>query len=203
MSRKLFALIVASVMIVGAGGYWLGQHGIGMRTAMQGAMQKNAPTPSGPVVYYRDPDGKPFYSLEPKATSDGRPYRAVLASEDISFDPKVTTADAPGQQSGKRRIIHYRNPMGLPDISPVPKKDSMGMDYIPVYEGDQDDGPAVRVSPGKLQRTGVKTELVGKLPIDQIIKAPGVVTFDETKLSVVAMRFDGFINKVMPVTSGT
>ena len=55
--------------------------------------------------------------------------------------------------------------MGLPDISPVPKKDSMGMDYIPVYEGDQDDGNAVKVSPGKLQRTGVKTELVGKLPI--------------------------------------
>ena len=86
--------------------------------------------------------------------------------------------------------------MGLPDISPVPKKDSMGMDYIPVYEGDQDDGNAVKVSPGKLQRTGVKTELVGKLPITQIIKAPGVIAFDETRLSVVAMRFDGFINKV-------
>ena len=55
--------------------------------------------------------------------------------------------------------------MGLPDISPVPKKDSMGMDYIPVYEGDQDDGNTVKVSPGRLQRTGVKTELVGKLPI--------------------------------------
>ena len=40
---------------------------------------------------------------------------------------------------------------------------------------------------------GVKTELVGTQPISQIIKAPGVVAFDETKLSVVAMRFDGFI----------
>ena len=36
-----------------------------------------------------------------------------------------------------------------------------------------------------------------------MIKAPGVIAFDETKLSVVAMRFDGFINKVGPVTSGT
>src|SRR3990167_8121404 len=33
-----------------------------------------------------------------------------------------------------RKILHYRHPMGQPDISPVPKKDSMGMDYIPVYE---------------------------------------------------------------------
>jgi Cu(I)/Ag(I) efflux system membrane fusion protein len=29
-------------------------------------------------------------------------------------------------------------PMGLPDTSPVPKKDSMGMDYIAVYEGEDD-----------------------------------------------------------------
>src|SRR5262245_20770466 len=79
----------------------------------------------------------------------------------------------------------------------------MGMEYIPVYEGDQDDGTAVKVSQGQLQRTGVKTELVGKAPIDQSTKAPGVITFDERTLSVVAMRFDGFINKVMTITSGT
>ena len=34
------------------------------------------------------------------------------------------------------KIIYYRNPMGAPDISPVPKKDSMGMDYLPVYADD-------------------------------------------------------------------
>ena len=33
----------------------------------------------------------------------------------------------------ERKVLYYRNPMGLPDTSPVPKKDSMGMDYIPVY----------------------------------------------------------------------
>jgi Cu(I)/Ag(I) efflux system membrane fusion protein len=32
-----------------------------------------------------------------------------------------------------RKILYYRNPMGQPDTSPVAKKDSMGMDYIPVY----------------------------------------------------------------------
>ena len=41
---------------------------------------------SNPVIYYQDPDGKPLYSAEPKSTSDGRPYRAVHANEDISFD---------------------------------------------------------------------------------------------------------------------
>ena len=50
--------------------------------------------------------------------------------------------------------------MGFPDTSPVPKKDSMGMDYIPVYEGEDDDGPTVKLTPGKLQRIGVRSEPV-------------------------------------------
>lgn len=33
----------------------------------------------------------------------------------------------------ERKVLYYRNPMGLQDTSPVPKKDSMGMDYVPVY----------------------------------------------------------------------
>lgn len=36
----------------------------------------------------------------------------------------------------EKKILYYRNPMGLPDTSPVPKKDAMGMDYIPVFEGE-------------------------------------------------------------------
>ena len=41
----------------------------------------------------------------------------------------------------ERKVLYYRNPMGQPDTSPVPKKDSMGMDYIPVY-ADQASAPA-------------------------------------------------------------
>ena len=39
----------------------------------------------------------------------------------------------PAGPSREREVLYYRNPMGLPDTSPVPKKDPMGMDYIPVY----------------------------------------------------------------------
>jgi Cu(I)/Ag(I) efflux system membrane fusion protein len=31
----------------------------------------------GAPIYYRDPDGKPFYSLNPKTTEDGRAYHPV------------------------------------------------------------------------------------------------------------------------------
>lgn len=36
-------------------------------------------------------------------------------------------------QPATSHLLYYRNPMGAPDISPVPKKDEMGMDYLPVY----------------------------------------------------------------------
>ena len=113
---------------------------------------------------------------------------------------RAVVAEPPQAQ---RKIIHYRNPMGLPDVSPVPKKDSMGMDYIPVYEGESEDGGTVKVSPGKIQRTGVKTEPVTKRSLSRTIHAPGVVAIDERSVSVVAPRFDGFIDKVGPVTSGS
>ena len=138
---------------------------------LPGAVWKHAPpkqVTSGSstertILYWKDPDGKPDFSPGPKKTADGRDYVPVYEDQEADF--KEAKPAAPAEKAGKR-ILYYRNPMGLPDISPVPKKDWMGMDYIPVYEGEQDDGNTVKVSPGRLQRTGVKTELVGKLPIN-------------------------------------
>jgi Cu(I)/Ag(I) efflux system membrane fusion protein len=38
-----------------------------------------------------------------------------------------------GSNSEQRKILFYRNPMNPSVASPVPAKDSMGMDYVPVY----------------------------------------------------------------------
>src|SRR3972149_11496650 len=79
-----------------------------------------------------------------------------------AYPPQPISTPAAAEQSqpakGERTILYYRNPMGHPDTSPVPKKDSMGMDYIPVYEDEQDDGTTVKVSLDKIQRTGVRIE---------------------------------------------
>ena len=74
-------------------------------------------------------------------------------------EPVATPASAAQSQPAKaeRTILYYRNPMGLPDTSPVPKKDTMGMDYIPVYADEQDDPNTVKVSLDKVQRSGVRT----------------------------------------------
>lgn len=156
------------------------------------------------TIYYQDPDGKPFYSLTPRKTSDGRDWRGVPASADVRFDdPDEAPADTmTAEAKAERKIKYYRNPMGLPDTSPVPKKDSMGMDYIPVYKGEDTDDSSVKLSPGKIQRTGAKSAPVVRQAIRSIIRAPGVVKEDERRVSVVALRFEGFVESVVNVTTG-
>jgi len=158
----------------------------------------------GATIYYRDPDGKPLYSLTPKKTPDGRDFRAVPANADVSFDePDEPSADVKSAEGKtERKIKYYRNPMGLPDTSIVPKKDSMGMDYIPVYEGDDTDDGSVKLSPGKIQRTGAKSEPIVRRSITTLIRAPGIVQEDERRVSVVALRFEGFVDSVTNVTTG-
>lgn len=165
--------------------------------AAQAAAIGGAPHPAAaqnaepPVLYYQDPDGKPAYSLAPKTTPDGRPYRAVRRET------------PPAAASGPKRILYYRNPMGLPDVSPMPKKDAMGMDYIAVYEGDDDDSGAVKLSPQKIQRTGVTTATVEMRPVFQPLRVPGTVQLDERRVSVIALRADAFVESVENVTTGS
>ena len=104
MSSTRLLPILAAILAAGMGGYWLGHNPISTSELMTttGAAQTSGQAPSGPVIYYRDPDGRPFYSLEPKQTPDGRPYRAVLASEDISFDLKAAILKGLSQQRATR-----------------------------------------------------------------------------------------------------
>lgn len=76
------------------------------------------------------------------------------------------------------------------------------MDYIAVYEGEDTDDGSVKVSAGKLQRTGVETTVAGRLPIMRTLKAPGVVALDERRISVIAPRFDGYVLTTGTATSG-
>jgi membrane fusion protein, copper/silver efflux system len=194
MTRSASLLLLAGMLAAAAGGYWVGQHRLLELITSTKPAETHTHEPSGPVLYYRDPDGKPFYSLEPKQTPDGRSYRAVLASEEV--DPAAEPASTEAQHA-RRRILYYRNPMGLPDTSPVPKKDPMGMDYVPVYEGeDQGDGNTVKVSLDKIQRSGVRTEKVELRVITHTVRGVGTIIHDEARLTVVAMRSDGYIEEL-------
>lgn len=209
MKSSKFLLLVSSLAIAGGGGYAAGTRGLApeLSAFLSGpALGETAtprPVPTGKVIYYQHPDGLLEYSAKPKSTSDGRPFRAVRQSEDVSFEPVKPSTRNSGAASGDgRKILYYRNPMGLPDTSKVPKKDSMGMDYIAVYEGDEADSSVVKVSLGKLQRTGVKTATAERTVVAREVRVPGIIAFDERLVRIVSMRADSFIEDVANVTTG-
>ena len=109
--------------------------------------------------------------------------------------PLESAAEAATKSEPK--ILYYRNPMGLPDTSPVPKKDSMGMDYIPVFDGEAPTEPGtVVLPPEKVQRLGVRTELARRERLTAVVRASASVEIDETRQFVIAPRFDGWIERL-------
>ena len=166
----LVPLVIVAAAVGAAGGYWYAPRQSAVSTPSVSAASAAA-AEDRTILYYRDPSGAPFWSAEPKKDAQGRDYLPVYDDQEGSTAPQPKKSQASG---GDRKIRYYRNPMGLPDTSPTPKKDSMGMDYIPVYEGDdQDDGNAVKVTLDRIQRSGVRTEKVELRTVVRPIRAPG------------------------------
>ncbi len=104
---------------------------------------------------------------------------------------------------GERKVAFYRSPMDPSIHSDQPTKDSMGMDYIPVYEEEvrSDASPipgrsVVTISSERRQVLGVRSEEVRKIRLTHTIRTVGKVAIDERRLRRVQTRFDGFIEKL-------
>jgi RND family efflux transporter MFP subunit len=125
--------------------------------------------------------------------------RGLLAPENA---PQATA----GATKDQRKVLYYRNPMGLPDTSPVPKKDPMGMDYIPVYDGEgpPEAAPAgtVRIAPEKQQLLGVRTEPATQRDLQRTVRSVGTIQPSERLLYRVTPRFEGWIEKLHVNTTG-
>ena len=119
---------------------------------------------------------------------------------------RLTTPAKPANAAAPaaRKPLYYRNPMGLPDTSPVPKQDEMGMDYIPVYAEDEADAApgTVALSPEKIQTLGVRTEPVRRQALAAGLQASGTVAVDETRQHVIAPRFDGWVDTLQANQTG-
>lgn len=155
-------------------------------------------------LYYQDPSGKPDYSPAPKKDAEGRDFVPVYDEPGAAPPSPPTSPASAAAARGERKILYYRNPMGLPDTSPVPKKDSMGMDYIPVYadEGSGTVPGTIAISPERIQMLGVRTEAAVLRPMAHTVRAVGTVATDERRIGVVNPKFEGWIEKLLVNTTG-
>ena len=123
------------------------------------------------------------------------PARDVLSAA-------APAASAPSAPKA-RKLLYYRNPMGLSDTSPTPKKDPMGMDYIAVFEGEDEAGsassdstPHVSLSTEKIQKLGVRTEAAQARSLQRQVRAAGRIEPDERRLFAIAPKFEGYVERL-------
>jgi Cu(I)/Ag(I) efflux system membrane fusion protein len=105
--------------------------------------------------------------------------------------------------AGAHKVLFYRSPMNAVETSPVPKKDSMGMDFVPVYDDEVQGatgGPEglapVTIDAAKRQLLGLKTVAVRRAPFETSIRTTGRVTADERRVHHVHTRFEAFVEHV-------
>lgn len=121
-----------------------------------------------------------FYCpMHPSFTSD-RPGNCAICGMSL-VKKEATNVPAGGQKTagGDKKILYYRNPMNPQVTSPVPMKDQMGMDYVPVYaEQGTQAHPGVYISPEKQQLIGVRKGKVEMRKLSGQILTVGRVAYD-------------------------
>src|SRR4030067_1603096 len=80
-------------------------------------------------------------------------------------------AETTAQDSGGRNVLYWRDPMDPTMTSDKPGKSPMGMDMVPVYEGDQ--GGGVQIDPTTIQNIGVRYETIQRGPLSETILPGG------------------------------
>ncbi|GBE52016.1 cation efflux system protein CusB precursor [bacterium BMS3Bbin14] len=130
----------------------------------------------------------------------------VIAGARFPYLTTPANAAETGKTAGKKKKpLFYRNPMNPAITSPVPAKDEMGMDYVPVYaDAASAAGPpgTVRINPVMVQDIGVRTGMAMERTMSHDVRAPGRVDFNAENLAVVHAKFKGWAVKVLVAKTG-
>lgn len=131
---------------------------------------------------------------------------ALLAAADLAGPACRRSADqtkpvpmTASPSPGARKVLFYRSPMDPSVRSETPTKDSMGMDFVPVYADEAETGPAVdgrvaiTLSPERRQLLGIRVEVVVKTSLKRSIRTVGRVAVDERRLHHIHTKYEGYV----------
>ncbi|MGB8658380.1 MAG: efflux RND transporter periplasmic adaptor subunit [Candidatus Zixiibacteriota bacterium] len=114
---------------------------------------------------------------------------------------KATATSAETKPAGQRKIKFWKSSMDPTYVSDKPGKDQMGMDLIPVYEDEIQQG-AISIDAVTAQNMGVRTAVVEEKQLTRTIRAVGYVDYDEELLHMVNTKISGWIEKLYVQNTG-
>lgn len=142
-------------------------------------------------------------SMHPQVVQDHPGNCPICGMKLVPLRKEQTSGskDHPSAADGSRKVKYYKSTMLLGEISQTPRKDSMGMDMVPVYEGEEETG-TISVDPATVQKMGVRTGIVTKGPVRRVIRTVGAIDYNETALADVTTKFRGWIEKLYVDSTG-
>jgi len=149
-----------------------------------------------PEVILEEPGSCPICGMNLVPLKQGTAPLQTEAHE--HRDSSSVTTDVHQVERKGKTILYWRAPMDPTFVSAKPGKSPMGMDLIPVYEGEEDitGGPTISIDPVTVQNIGVQTAPVEKVNLYRVIRAVGHVDYNEETLSRVNIKFSGWIEKL-------
>jgi Cu(I)/Ag(I) efflux system membrane fusion protein/cobalt-zinc-cadmium efflux system membrane fusion protein len=146
--------------------------------------------------------------MHPTFTSDKPGSCGICGMDLVPVEEEETAPSAPQAQLAPKKKTMYRSTMNPNEISDKPGKDSMGMEMVP-FEVEEGPGvpavggrAAVRISPERQQLIGVRTTIVKVQAIHRLIRAVGRVDYAEPNISLVTLKFEGWVEKLFVNSTG-
>ena len=94
-------------------------------------------------------------------------------------------------------VLYYRHPHDPTITSPTPRKDEMGMDFVPVYGGGATSQQGVlELSPVMVNNLGVRTAPATRGRLDATVATVGTVAWDERGRIEVRVRAEGYVERL-------
>ncbi len=121
----------------------------------------------------------------------------LLAALAAGCGQESAEQQAAGETEDGRKVLYWRSAMDPSFISDAPGKDRMGMELVPVYEGEEpQDAGIVSIDAGTVQKIGIRIGKVKRRRIAREIRAVGIVTYDETRVAHIHTKVNGWIQKL-------
>lgn len=140
--------------------------------------------------------------MHPNVIQD-EPGTCPICGMDLTPVKKSPAPKAKGKMKGEKKIKYWVAPMDPTYIRDKPGKSPMGMDLVPVYEdqGDSSSG-TITVDPVMVQNMGVRVAKVEKTSLSRRVRTIGEIDVAEDQVSVVNLRFSGWIERIYADQTG-
>ncbi len=144
-------------------------------------------------------------------------YSCGMHPEVISDEPgncpicgmKLTPIRGSGRASGEassekdRKILYWRAPMDPTEIYDKPGQSKMGMDLVPVYEGDEaGGGGSIRIDGRIRQNMNLRTAPVERRDLSRTIRAHGQITYAQDQEFSLNAKIHGWVDRLYVNTAG-